>query len=198
MAPNLARYERVSIFNRYTNSTSYQSSTDRFDAKRKEIMKTWDIVEYIVREAIPMILIFILAIALLIKLKTVRQERKKLTSGKSDARKVREQRLYVTSIAVAIVIFMCLVPVDVVYLIVKFRPEIFFPVDHRLYVSVMFCLSLLHSLMYSLNFVIFILSSPTFRTHLATRCRCMAASHPLDTVANNAQIPTIQRRSQQT
>ncbi len=196
MSPNLVDSKKPSDSNIRSNFTLSQATRAQFDSGKSEAMEMWAILEYVIRQAIPMLLIFVFTIALIVKLSMTRQERERLTSNMEiasgispDQRKEQEHKLTMTSLSVAVVTFICLIPVDVVYLIVKFKPDIFFPSEYHLYVSVMLCLSVLHSLHYFLCFFIFILSSFTFRAHLASKCCCTRTLPALRVIENNEQEP---------
>ncbi len=176
LAINLFRWERVSEFNPSLNLTQYRESSAKFDAKRKEAMKIWNIIEHVVREGLPMVLIFLLVIAITIKTKMIQTERKRLTRQNTGPINNRELRLTRTSVAVAIFTFCCLFPLEILQLIFFMKPDLFLPVNRLLYVTLMFCLGPLHVLNSSVNFVIFILSSPTFRAHLAAKLFCRQPS----------------------
>ena len=196
MSANLVHSQKASDANIRSNFTLSQAIRAQFDSDQSEAMEIWAIIEYIIRQAIPMFLIFVFTVALIVKISMMRQERKRLTPSMElgsemapDQRKEQEHKLTITSLSVAVVTFICLIPVDVVYLIVKFRPDIFFPFEYHLYVSVMLCLSVLHSLHYFLCFFIFILSSTTFRTYLASKCCCIRTLPALHVIENNEQGP---------
>ncbi len=176
-AINLFRFDREAVYDSRLNITTYRESTAKFDKNRKEAMEIWDTTEFIIRKAFPMLLILGLVIVLAFKIKTVERKRKLLSSTSPKSIEEQGKRLTQTSLAVGIITFLCHAPVETIYVVYKVEPEIFLPTNRTLYVSLMFSLAPLAIFSYGCNFIIFILTSPTFRAHIRTKlmcCKCLA------------------------
>ncbi len=172
LAINLFRWERELVIDPVLNLTEYRESSAKFDAGREEAMKVWTIIEHVIRGGLPMVIIFVLVIAIIIKINMIQKERKRLTRQNSQQISNRELRLTRTSVAVAIFTFCCLFPLEIAQLVYRIAPHVFLPVNRLLYVSIIFIFGPLHMLNSASNFGIFILSNQAFRAHLVARFSC--------------------------